>query len=68
MLISQNLKLVQKFYNGENCEMDILPWGEYNLNIIGYSQSRALREKCPNAELFLVHIFLLSDWMPKFTE
>ena len=27
----------------------------------------ALREKCPNAELFLVCIFLYSDWIRRFT-
>ena len=28
--------------------------------------SRSLREKCPNMEFFLVHIFLYSDWMRRF--
>ena len=27
----------------------------------------SLREKCPNTELFLVRIFLYSDWIPRFT-
>ena len=27
-----------------------------------------LREKCPNTELFLVNIFLYSDWIRRFTE
>ena len=27
-----------------------------------------LREKCPNTELFLVFIFLLTDWIRRFTE
>ena len=27
-----------------------------------------LREKCPNTELFLVRIFLYSDWIQRFTE
>ena len=26
-----------------------------------------MREKCPNAEFFLVHIFLYSDWIQRFT-
>ena len=30
-------------------------------------QSTTLREKCPNAELFLVSIFLYSDWIRWFT-
>ena len=28
----------------------------------------ALREKRPNTELFLVHIFLHSDWIQRFME
>ena len=27
-----------------------------------------LREKCPNTELFLVHIFLYSDWTQENTD
>ena len=27
-----------------------------------------IAEKCPNTELFLVRIFLYSDWIPRFTE
>ena len=30
--------------------------------------SNALREKCPNAEFFLVRIFLHLDWIRRFTE
>ena len=29
---------------------------------------KAQREKCPNAEFFLVRIFLFSDWIPRFTQ
>ena len=30
--------------------------------------TRSQREKCPNAEFFLVRIFLFSDWIPRFTQ
>ena len=30
-------------------------------------KSVALREKCPNMELFLVHILLYSDWIRRYT-
>ena len=28
----------------------------------------SLREKCPNTKLFLIRIFLYSDWIQRFTE
>ena len=31
-------------------------------------KSVALREKCPNMELFLVHILLYSDWIRRYTQ
>ena len=32
------------------------------------SFKRSLREKCPNAEFFLVYIFLYSDWIQENTD
>ena len=29
---------------------------------------QALREKCPNMEIFQVRIFLYSDWIRRFTD
>ena len=32
------------------------------------NMTNSLREKCPNAEFFLVRLFLYSDWIRRFTE
>ena len=32
------------------------------LNTVMEYKGKTLREKCPNTELFLVRIFLYSDW------
>ena len=34
---------------------------------VSTSKWKELREKCPNTELFLVRIFLYSDWIRRFT-
>ena len=38
------------------------------LNSVSDFGRATLREKCPNTELFLVHIFLYSDWIRRFME
>ena len=48
----------------EFVETRSFPFLVYILNV----QSCTLRDKCPNTELFLVHIFLYSDWIRRFTE
>ena len=41
---------------------------ERQKNVKGNEKStHTLREKCPNTELFLVRIFLYSDWIRRFT-
>ena len=47
-----------------NC-CDITPEGSLEMVL---SIEDSLREKCPNTEFFLVHIFLYSDWMRRFHE
>ena len=40
----------------------------YNEWLKGFSNNLPLREKCPNTELFLVRIFLFSDWIQENTD
>ena len=42
-------------------------WGQSNEKVLQLIE-RLLREKCPNTELFLVRIFLYSDWIQRCTE
>ena len=42
-------------------------WGQSNEKVLQLIE-RLLREKCPNMELFLVRIFLYSDWIRRCTE
>ena len=39
----------------------------WNCYVIGITEQYWLREMCPNTELFLVRIFLYSDWIWRFT-
>ena len=39
-----------------------------NLLLLNCAIKKALREKCPNKEFFLVRIFLHSDWIRRDTE
>ena len=50
------------------CKCFFLDW-EFNYRNKAFLiwSSPALREKCPDTEFFLVHIFLHSDWIRRFT-
>ena len=65
-LDTSNLLILKKI-NIEMCinECSNLHWKEVK-NIYSYKPSLTLREKCPNTELFLVHIFLYLNWIRVF--
>ena len=49
-----------------NCEKYIVLWAGENCLVTSfhsYLSNIRLREKCPNTELFLIRIFLYSDWI-----
>ena len=48
-----------------NCYLDLI--NNINYYVVCCSCTCSLRQKCPNAELFLVRIFLYSDWIRRFT-
>ena len=48
-----------------NCYLDLINY--INCYVVCCSCTCSLRQKCPNAELFLVRIFLYSDWIRRFT-
>ena len=48
-------------------EMSAMDFVLKNVKVLNLYYFVPLREKCPSTELFLVHIFLYSDWIRRFT-
>ena len=48
-------------------EMSAMDFVLKNVKVLNLYYFVPLREKCRNTELFLVHIFLYSDWIRRFT-
>ena len=66
----RNFIMIYHFYSRgwwlkkvEKLVANIHDTSKYVIYVINLKQALTLREKCPNTELFLVRIFLYSDWI-----
>ena len=65
--LSKNLEL-PKCWQVKSQTVDISLSLLWEPTCLPYLLNLSLREKCPNTELFLVHIFLYSDWITLYLD